>query len=353
MARLAAPGKLRLGQALPGALEVTFAGAEANVAASVCLLGGSAALLTALPRNVLGDACLSNLRSLGIDTRYVVQTDAGRLGLYFVEAGANQRPGTVLYDRSHSATAVTPGQAYDWPSALRGADWFHVSGITPALSRAAAEAVLVGIRTARELGVCVSCDLNFRSKLWRWDADCPPRELAERTMRGILPQVDLLLANEEDAASVLGIHAERTDVHSGEVPAECYPEVARRLVEMFPNLSRVAITLRQSLSASHNNWGGMLYTAREQASYFAPLKEGRYQPYEIRNIVDRIGAGDAFAAGLLLALETPELASPQTAVSFAAAASCLAHSVAGDFNRTSREEVEALMRGAGAGRVVR
>jgi 2-dehydro-3-deoxygluconokinase len=275
------------------------------------------------------------------------------MAIYFVETGVNQRPGTVVYDRDGSSVSLMPAERYDWEGALDGAAWLHVTGITPSLSRTAAQTVLAVVQQAKERSVHVSCDLNFRKKLWRWDKACSPRELAEATMRGILPFVDLVIANEEDAADVLGIAARATDVAGGRLAVEQYPDVASQIAAQFPNVSRVAITLRESFSASHNNWGGMLLDVREDKVYFAPLRDGRYQPYEIRNIVDRVGAGDAFAAGLLFTLTTPELCDPQTAVSFAAAASCLAHSIYGDFNYASRSEVEALMQGTGAGRVVR
>ncbi len=358
MARLAPPGVLRFRQALPGALNVTFAGAEANVAVSLSMLtAGDAmetAFVTALPNNVLADACLSTLRALGVGTDHVVRSEAGRLGLYFLETGANQRPSQVIYDRSGSTISVTPSDAYDWAAILRDASWFHVTGITPAISQAAAECTLAAVRLAQERNVRVSCDLNFRSKLWRWHNSLPARELAEQTMREILPYVDVLIANEADCGDVLGIRAAETDVDAGQLDVERYPDVARQVAAQFSNISQIAITLRESLSASHNNWGGMLYVCESDAAHFAPMDEaGRYQPYEIRNIVDRVGAGDAFAAGLIYALLAPDLCESQTAIRFAAAASCLAHSLVGDANYSSRSEVESLMRGSGSGRVVR
>ncbi len=353
MGRMATPGFLRFRQAMPGTLAVTFAGAEANVAVSVARLGGSAAFVTALPANALADACIDNLRGLGVDTSFIVRTEAGRLGLYFLETGANQRPGNVVYDREGAAVALAPANAYDWANAFAGAGWFHVTGITPAISATAAEATLSAVRQAKDAGLAVSCDLNFRSKLWRWAPPRKPRELAEETMRKVLPRVDLVIANEEDAADVLSIRARDTDVASGMLAADRYPDVARAIVSQFGNVSKVAITLRESVSASHNNWGAMLYDAAADQAFFAPWRGGRYAPYEIRNIVDRVGAGDAFAAGLIVALTTPELAEPATAVAFAAASSCLAHSVVGDYNYTTRAEVETLMTGSGSGRVVR
>jgi 2-dehydro-3-deoxygluconokinase len=353
MGRMAAPGFLRFRQTLPGNLEVTFAGAEANVAASLVMFGAEAAFVTALPKNAIADACVASLQTLGIETRHVVRTEHGRLGLYFLESGANQRPSQVVYDRAGSSVSLAAADQYDWPAIFEGAVWFHLTGITPSISRTAAEATLAAVQAAKTAGLTVSCDLNFRKKLWRWDESTSPQELAEKTMRQVLPHVDLVIANEEDCAVVLGIHAAKTDVEAGDLQIASYPDVARQVVGQFPSVTKVGITLRESLSASHNNWGAMLYCADEDRAYFAPTEADAYRPYEIKNIVDRVGGGDAFAAGLIYALTTPELRAPQTAVRFATAASCLAHSVVGDFNYSTRTEVEALMRGSGSGRVVR
>jgi 2-dehydro-3-deoxygluconokinase len=353
MARMAPPGLLRFRQALPGVLEVTFAGAEANVAVSLALLGADVSFVTALPGTSIAEACVDRLRGLGVETRHILRSDKGRLGIYFLETGANQRPSRVLYDRDHSAIALTPPAAYDWAAILSGGTWFHTTGITPALSRLTAEATLAAVREAKTRGLIVSCDLNFRKNLWRWEEGLSASKLAEKTMRSLLPHVDLLIANEEDCADVLGIRAAGSDVEAGKLQADRYPEVARQLVRQFPNVSRVAITLRESISASHNNWGAMLYCAAGDEAFFAPIEAGQYRPYPIRNIVDRVGAGDSFGAALIFALNTPELEAPQTTVRFAAAASCLAHSISGDFNFSSRAEIEALMRGSGSGRVLR
>ncbi len=354
MARLAAPHALRLRQALPGRLDLTFAGAEANVAVSLAMLGADAEFVTALPEHSMADACVGTLRGLGVKTNHIVRSSAGRLGLYFLESGANQRPSQVVYDRDHSAVGLTPQEAYDWEAIFQDAGWLHVTGITPAISQTAANVAIHAAQTARQRGLRVSCDLNFRKKLWLWDPDVGPRQLAENTMRQLLPHVDVLVANEEDFADVLQIQAGQTDVHAGHLDVARYPEVASKVVEQFPNLSYVAITLRESISASHNNWGAMLYASADQQAVFAPLDEQQqYRPYEIRNIVDRVGGGDAFAAGLIFGMTCDELAAPADALRFAVAASCLAHSVPGDFNYASRQEVEALMRGAGSGRVVR
>jgi 2-dehydro-3-deoxygluconokinase len=352
MGRLAAPGNLRLRQARE--LEVTYAGAEASVAASICNFGGAARYITALPRHALADATVDSIRAMGIDASHIVRTDQGRLGLYFLETGANQRPSNVIYDRADSAVSITAADCYDWEAILDGAGWLHLSGITPAISEVAAEATLVAAQQAKATGAQVSIDLNFRGKLWKWHAAKTPRELAQETMRTILPHVDLVIANEEDCSDVLGIRAGNTNVHQGDLNTSQYPEVAREVARQFPNVSRVAITLRESLSASHNNWGAMLFDATSNTSYFAPVDdEGKYRPFEIKNIVDRVGGGDAFAGGLIFALLTPELSDPQSALQFAVAASCLKHSIKGDFNYATRGEVEALMGGLASGRVVR
>ena len=353
MGRLAPDLFQRFRQALPGNLVVTFGGAEANVAASVANLGGRARFVTALPKHAIADACVGSLRNLGVDMDHVVRTDEGRLGLYFLETGANQRPSNVIYDRAGSSVCVTPGEAYDWDAIMADAGWLHITGITPALSRTAAEAVLASAQAAKRFGLTVSCDLNFRKKLWRWDDSLSPRELAGRTMRGILPHVDVVVGNEEDASDVLGITAGDTDVDAGALDIERYPGVAAQMAGEFANVSQVAITLRESISASHNNWGAMLYDVATKQAFFAPLRDGAYEPYQIRAIVDRVGGGDSFTAGLIYALMADDLSEPQTALAFGVAASCLAQSIHGDYNYSTRDEVEKLMGGSGSGRVVR
>jgi len=352
MGRICPPGHKRFVQAMPGPLEITFAGAEANVAVSLSCFGAPARFVTALPPNPIGEACRNTLRGLGVDTDHIVFRD-GRLGLYFVEKGANQRPSTVIYDRDQSALAAAEPESYDWRAALAGAGWLHTTGITPALSHPAFESTLTAARSAKAAGITVSCDLNFRKKLWRWESGLQPRDLAARSMREILPFVDLVVANEEDASDVLGIEARGSDVHAGRLDTARYPDVARKIVAEFPNVRRVAITLRESLSASHNNSGAMLYDAESDEPHFAPETAGNYRPYEIRNIIDRVGGGDSFAAGLIFALNTPDLSDPATAIRFATAASCLAHSIEGDFNFTTRAEAERLMGGNASGRVIR
>lgn len=352
MGRLSAPEFLRLRQTRN--LEVTYAGAEASVAASICNFGGKARYVTALPKHALAEATMDSVRAVGIDTTFVLRTTKGRLGLYFLETGANQRPSNVIYDRADSAIAITPADQYNWQEIFNGAQWLHLSGITPALSKNSANATLVAAQKAKAAGCQVSIDLNFRGKLWNWDETKSARELAQETMRGILPFVDVIIANEEDCHDVLGISAGDTDVHSGKLDTSRYPDVARQVAKQFPNVSKVAITLRESLSASHNNWGAMLFDVASDKAFFAPLdEEGNYQSYQIRNIVDRVGGGDSFAGGLIFALTTPDLSDPQTAVKYGVAASCLKHSIKGDFNYSTRAEVESLMGGSGSGRVVR
>ncbi|OGV66940.1 MAG: carbohydrate kinase [Lentisphaerae bacterium RIFOXYB12_FULL_65_16] len=354
MGRLGPANLKRWAQVLPGTVEFTFGGGEANVAVSLAILGMDSAFVTALPKNPMADACVNALRAVGVDTSMILRTDAGRLGLYFLETGANQLPSNVVYDRAGSSISVAPASAYDWPKVFAQAGWFHTTGITPAISAATAEAALDAVKAAKQAGVTVSCDLNFRKKLWGWRQGVKPRELAETTMRQLLPFIDLVIANEEDAEQILGIKAAGTDVEAGQLNVAAYEDVARQIVKQFPNVNRVAITLRESISASHNNWGGMLYDVAAGKAFLAPLnRDGKYAPYEIRNIVDRVGGGDSFAGGLIFGLMTDGLSDPATAIRFAVAASCLKHSIPGDFNFVSRKEVEALMGGSASGRVNR
>ena len=354
MGRLCPPGFDRFGQAMPGTLSMRFAGAEANVAVSLAYLGAKSAFVSALPRHALADACVEQLRGFGVDVSGVQRVERGRLGLYFVERGANQRPSRVIYDREHSSLALAEPEAYDWDELFRDAGWFHVTGVTPALSASAAACTKAALQKAKEHGLTVSCDLNFRELLWRWRPGKAPRELAGEVMRELLPLVDVVIANEADAGDVLGIRAGASEVDKGELDLERYPEVAARIVETFPQVKQVAITLRESVSASHNNWGAMLYDAASKTAHFAPVDDrGSYRPYEIRQIVDRVGAGDSFAGALVFALQAPEYAEPARAVAFAVAASCLAHSIEGDYNLNRRTEIEALLGGNGSGRVVR
>lgn len=358
MLRLAPAEFLRVRQVVPGTLESTFGGGELNVAVSVAMQGGEAAFLTALPDNILADCLVQELGKLNVDASLVQRAETGRFGIYFVETGANQRGGTVAYDRDGSSISLQPPDFYNWDAAFRGANWFHITGITPAISEQAANAALHSVKTAKQCGLTVSCDLNFRKKLWTWRPGTPARDLARETIRMLMPFVDVVIANEEDAETSLGIHAAGSDVETGELNLDGYVNVARQIVSQFSNVQKVAITLRESRSASHNNWGAMLFDANpptgREAWTFAPIDSaGNYRPYEIRNIVDRVGAGDSFAGGLIFALNTPELAEPSTALQYAVAASCLKHSIKGDFNYATRAEIEALMHGSASGRVQR
>jgi len=354
MLRVVPPGLMSFRQALPGPLEVSFGGGEANVCSSMALLGRPVRFLTALPKHALADALVGSLRNLGIDTSCILRRDEGRLGIYFLEPGANQRSSKVLYDRGQSAVSLAPPEEYDFDAALEGVRRVHVTGITPALSDNAFRATLEVVRRAKDRGLAVSCDLNFRNKLWRWRPGTEPQTLARQCMAELLPYVDLAVGNEEDADKVLGIRAAGTDVESGRIDAAAYHDVARQIHQRFPNVTTVAITLRESISASHNNWGGLIWTAGEDRALLAPLDSaGNYAPYEIRNIVDRVGAGDAFAAGLLFALDSDGYAEPADAIRFAVAASCLKHSIPGDVNFAPLADIEALAAGQASGRVQR
>jgi 2-dehydro-3-deoxygluconokinase len=330
MLRLATPGHLRLNQSKH--LEMTFGGGEANVAVSLAQWGHDAAFVTRLPKNDIAEACIQELRGLGVDTRSIVR-GGERMGIYFLESGASQRASTVTYDRAGSSiSAVNPAEL-DWPSILTGAKWFHVTGITPALSDQAARATFEAAGTARKLGVTVSCDLNYRKKLWS-----PAK--AQEVMSGLMAAVDYCIANEEDAEKVFGIKAAESDISQGKLEKDRYVDVAAQLTERF-GFKGVAITLRESFSASRNGWSGLYYAGNQP--YFS-------RRYDI-DIVDRVGGGDAFAAGFIHAQASGQ--APQMVIEHAAAASCLKHSIVGDYNRVSLSEVEALLKGDGSGRVQR
>ena len=267
MARLATPGFKRFQQAMPGSLNVTFAGAEASIAASIAYLGGDAAFVTALPKHAIADACVADLRSMGVETKHIIRTDRGRLGLYFLETGANQRPGNVIYDRDGSSVAITPASDYDWSAIFKDAEWFVISGITPAISRNAAGVSMAAIREASARGVKVACDMNYRSKLWQWDPPLSARELATRTMRELMPSVDLFIGGREDAAEMLGIP------DAGSSP-EALVSVAMQISRQFPRIRRVAMTRREGISATQNNFAGTLVEAADDAAWFATMKAG-------------------------------------------------------------------------------
>jgi 2-dehydro-3-deoxygluconokinase len=330
MLRLAPPGKLRLLQA--NSLDVTFAGGEANVAVALAMVGLDAAFVTKLPSNDIAQACINQLRGLGVDTRHIVR-GGERMGLFFLEHGAAQRGGTVLYDRADSAISQVKSDDFNWDTLFATATWYHFTGITPALSDAAATAVLAAAKAAHAHGVTVSCDLNFRKKLWS-------SAKANQVMSSLMPFVDICIANEEDAENVFGIRAADTDVTNGKLDHNRYVDVARQLTERFKFRS-VAITLRESFSASRNGWSGLLY--HDGQACFS-------RRYEME-IVDRVGGGDSFAGGLIYALSTGQ--KPQEAIDFAAAASCLKHSIMGDYNFAKLEEIKGLLSSGGGGRVQR
>jgi 2-dehydro-3-deoxygluconokinase len=334
MLRLSPPGRLRLTQAR--SFDALYGGGEANVAVSLAGFGLAADFVTRLPANELGDACLQALRQYNVGTRHLLR-GGDRLGIYFLENGASQRGSKVVYDRAGSSFATLQPGAVDWKSVLDGASWFHWTGITPAVSAGAAAVCLEGVRTAVELGLTVSCDLNYRAKLWKWG------KAAGEVMEELVALCDLAVANEEDAEKVFGIKAAGPDVSSGRVQADQYRTVCEQLAARFPRLGTIAITLRGSLSASHNTWSAALWRKGEFLT--APT-------YDIPDIVDRVGGGDSFAAGLIYALNrAPD--DPQRALEFAVAASALKHSIFGDFNLVSVDEVEALAAGNASGRVSR
>ena len=330
MLRLAPEGYLRFVQA--DRLQATFGGGEANVAVSLANFGLNARFVTCLPAHEIGQAAVNSLRRYGVDTSYIARTGE-RVGIYYLEKGASQRPSKVIYDRAYSAIAQVGPDDLDWDAAFAGADWFHFTGITPALGDNVAAVCLTACRKAKEKGLTVSCDLNFRKKLWT-------SEKAGQVMGQLMPYVDVCIANEEDADKVFGIRADNTDVTGGKLDRAGYEQVARKLTERF-GFHTVAITLRTSLSASDNQWAAMLY--ENGAAHFS-------KSYNV-HIVDRVGGGDSFGAGLIYA----KLAGydPQAALEFAVAASCLKHAVEGDYNMMSVAEVQALAGGDGSGRVQR
>ncbi|MBO4633475.1 MAG: sugar kinase [Lentisphaeria bacterium] len=354
MLRLTPEGKTRLAQTLPGTLQATFGGGEANVCASLSMLGAKSRYLTALPENPIAAAFASEQRGFGTDVSRIHWTKNGRMGVYYAEHGAAQRGSNVVYDREHSSIAETKPEDYDFPFMLEGCGHLHITGITPALSENAFRSTLAIVECAEKLGIKISCDLNFRKKLWKWKPGTDQKTLAGECMQQIVSHADIIIGNEEDAADVFGIHAENTSIESGKLNISGYGDVARKLSSRFQKASYVAITLRESYSADHNNWGGMLYDCKAGKSFFAPLNPaGEYAPYEIRNIVDRFGGGDSFCAGLIFALRSQEYCKPSDAIAFAVAASCLKHSIHGDYNYSSQAEVVSLMKGNASGRVKR
>jgi 2-dehydro-3-deoxygluconokinase len=333
MLRLAPPGFQRFSQAQT--FEAAYGGGEANVAVSLANYGEQVEFVSRLPKNDLGDACLASLRGLGVGTNHI-QRGGERIGIYFLESGAAQRASKVIYDRAGSSFATIQPGSIDWKAVFAGADWFHWTGITPAVSQSAAEVCREAILAARELGLTVSTDLNYRAKLWKWG------KTAGEVMNDLVSLCDMALGNEEDAEKVFGIKAPESNINSGKVDADHYRYVCEALAERFLLLKTISITLRGSLSASHNTWSGVLWHGGK--FYTAPT-------YDILPIVDRVGGGDSFMGGLIYGLR--KFDDPQKALNFAAAAACLKHSIPGDFNAVSVAEVEALLGGDASGRVSR
>ena len=333
MIRLKAPGVERFFQS--PFLEATFGGGEANVAVSLSNFGMDAAYLTVLPKNVLGDECIRELKKFGVDTSRIVRGE-GRMGIYFLEAGANQLPSKVVYDRADSAIACAKPGDIDWNAALNGIDWFHITGITPAVSERAMELSLESVRAAKAKGITVSCDLNYRKNLWNYG------KTASEVMRELVKFVDVAIANEEDVQKTLGIKLDGVMVESGMLEREKYRSLSDKVLAKYTNLKLIAITLRESKSANSNGWAACM---NDRTSFIESKR------YEINDIIDRVGGGDAFAGGLIFGLNHYE--SHRDALEFAVAASCLKHSILGDFNRVNVEDVKKLMGGDGTGRVQR
>lgn len=316
-------------------LEATFGGGEANVAVSLANFGMDAAYMTVLPSNDIGNACIGELRRFGVDTSRIIN-GSGRMGIYFLENGANQRPSKVVYDRAHSAIALAKPGDIDWKKTFAGCNWFHITGITPAISASAAELSIESVKAAKELGLTVSCDFNFRANLWKYGKTAP------EVMTELVKYVDYGIANEEDCQKSLGITVEKVNVEKGELNVEQYKKLSQKVLDTFPQMKAIAITLRESKSADHNGWAGCL---NDRSNFYLSRK------YDITDIVDRVGGGDAFAGGLIYGLIN--YANKEDALNFAVAASCLKHSISGDFNRVSKAEVEKLMGGDASGRVQR
>ena len=330
MLRLAPENYLRFVQSEK--YEATFGGAEANVAVSLANYGQDVAFVSKLPAHEIGQAAVNSLRKFGVDTSKIVR-GGDRVGIYYCEKGASQRPSKVVYDRAHSAIAEATAADFDWDQIFDGVEWFHFTGITPALSDGVAAITLEACKKAKEKNITISCDLNFRKKLWS-------KEKAGQVMGELCRYIDYCIANEEDAKDVFGIEADNSDIYGGKLDREGYISVAKKLTERF-GFKGVAITLRESKSANDNDWSGMLYTGGQ--AYFS-------KKYSM-HIVDRVGGGDSFGGGLIYALSSGY--DPQSAIGFAVAASCLKHSIEGDYNMVSLAEVKALAGGDGSGRVQR
>jgi 2-dehydro-3-deoxygluconokinase len=334
MMRLSPPGYQRFTQTR--SFDLTFGGGEANVAVSLANFGIPVEYVSRLPKNDLGEACLMFLRQFGVGLNYMVR-GGDRLGIYFLEMGTMQRASKVVYDRAGSAIATVAPGMIDWAKVFDGATWFHWTGITPAIAKGPAEVCLEAVKKAKEMGLTVSCDLNYRANLWKWG------KTASEVMPELVSYADVAIGNEEDAEKVFGIHAPGVDITGGKVDGNAYKVVAEQLVQKFPNLKYVGITLRGSLSASHNTWSGLFYDG--QQVYLAPI-------FQVTHIVDRVGGGDSFGAGLIYGMLTYGNDFQKT-INFAVAASCLKHSIFGDVNLVTVADAEKLMKGDASGRVSR
>jgi len=332
MLRLKPPGFERFFQS--PLLEATFGGGEANVAVSLANFGMNVAYVTVLPTNDIANACIAELRKFNVDTN-LIKRGSGRMGIYFLENGANQRPSKVVYDRASSSIAQAKPGDIDWTEVFKGATWFHITGITPAISASAAELSIESAQAAQSMGLTVSCDLNFRANLWKYGKRAP------EVMTELVKYVDVGIANEEDCQKSLGIKVE-VQVEKGHLEIDQYKALSQKVLTKFPSMKLLAITLRESKSADHNGWSACL---NDGNNFYLSRK------YDITDIVDRVGGGDAFAAGLIYGLLNYE--SKENALEFAVAASCLKHSIIGDFNRVSVDEAEKLMGGDASGRVQR
>lgn len=332
MLRLKTPGHERFFQS--PAFEATFGGGEANVAVALSNYGLSSGFISALPDNDVGSCALGELARFGVDTKNV-RRSGDRVGIYYLERGANQRPSKVIYDRANSAISQCGPGDFDWNEVLSDAKWLHITGITPALSQSAADLSLECVKAATELGVTVSCDFNFRGKLWKYGKTAP------EVMTELVKYVDVGIANEEDCQKSLGVSVD-VDVEAGHLDTAKYEALSAKMLELYPQMSAIAITLRESISADHNGWSACL---RDKSGFKLSRR------YDITNIVDRVGGGDSFASALIYGLNAYE--DTQQSLEFAVAASCLKHSIGGDFNRVTVDEVEKLMSGDGSGRVQR
>ncbi len=336
MLRLATPGYLRFSQC--NELSATFGGGEANVAVSLANYGMETEFVTRLPENDIAEACIKDLHKQGVGTHHIVR-GGERMGIYFLETGAVSRGSKVIYDRAHSAIAEIEKGMIDWKEVLKEATWFHWTGITPAISQGAADVCLEAIKAANELHIPVSCDLNYRKNLWKYG------KTAAEVMPEMVAGCDIILGNEEDAEKVFGIKPEGFDVTAtgGAIDSSKFESVCTQLMQRFPKAKKVIITLRGSINANHNTWGGVLYDGKQLL---------RSKRYDITHIVDRVGGGDSFMGGLIYGLLSyPQ--DDQRALEFAVAASCLKHTIYGDYNQVTVKEVETLMKGDGSGRVAR